>query len=144
MKSNKTLSAIALLTLLALPGCGGDDGGGTTGPSTPATSITGTFRGPYIVSQSGQSAAFTGTLQLTQTGSSVSGTLTTTSARSASVSGTVVSSSRFDMSFTFTDGCDGSGSATVDITSGATRLVGNFSLNDCTGSATGTFDVAKQ
>jgi hypothetical protein len=125
---------------LALSACGGDSSG-TTGPSAPLN-IAGTFIGDYTATVD-PGTVYQGVLQLAQSGSNVSGTLTTNAGRSANVSGTV-SGTRLTATFTFTDGCTGSASTTADITNGTSRLTGNYSANDCVGSYTGGFALNKQ
>lgn len=125
---------------LTLWACGGDSGG-TTGPTNTILNITGTFIGDYTASVD-PGTVYQGVLQLTQTGSTVSGTITTNSGRSASVAGSV-SGTRLTATFTFTDGCTGSASVTADITNGTSRLTGNYSANDCVGSYTGGFLLNK-
>ncbi len=119
---------------LALCACG--DGGGTTGPSIPA--IAGTFVGAYTVS----GFTYQAVLELVQTGASISGALTTNGGRSATLSGSL-SGTRLSGSFTFTDGCAGTASATADIGNNGTRLTGSFTANDCAGTYTGTFLLDK-
>ena len=82
-------------------------------------------------------------LQLTQSGNSVSGTLTSTAGRSARVSGTI-SGTRLSATFTFTDGCAGTASSTADITAAATTLVGNYSATDCVGQYSGGYILTRQ
>ena len=124
---------------IALYACG-DDGNGSTGPS--GVNVTGTFIGDYTaVIEPG--VVYQGVLQLTQSGNSVSGTLTTNAGRSASVSGSI-SGTRLTATFNFTDSCAGSASATADITNNATRLTGNYTANDCVGSYSGGFALDKQ
>ena len=127
---------LAVASGLVLCACGGD----STGPST--LNIAGTFIGDYTASAT-PGTIYQGVLQLTQSGNSVTGTLTTNSGRSASVSGSVAGS-RLTATFTFTDSCTGSAAATVDITNSATRLTGNYTANDCVGNYTGGFVLDKQ
>lgn len=133
----KLLSAAVALALYA---CGGD-GNGSTGPS--GVNITGTFIGDYTVAIE-PGVVYQGVLQLTQSGNSVSGTLTTNAGRSAAVSGSFVSETRLTTTFNFTDGCAGSASAIADITNNATRLTGNYNANDCLGFYSGGFALDKQ
>jgi hypothetical protein len=121
---------------LALWACGGDGG---TGPSVD---ITGTFIGDFTSSLT-PGAMYQETLQLTQSGSNVSGTLTTNTGRSGTVSGSV-SGTRLTATVTLTDVCGGSSETTADITDNATRLTGNYAADDCFGSYTGGFVLDKQ
>jgi hypothetical protein len=118
--------------------CGGDDSG--TGP-TPVN-VTGTFFGSYTASVD-PGVVYQGTLQLTQSGTTVTGTLSTTSGRSASVSGSL-SGPRLTATFTFTDSCAGSASTTADLINNGTRLSGDYSADDCLGSYTGDYVLDKQ
>ncbi len=123
---------------LALWACGGDGG------TNPSVDITGTFIGDFTSSLT-PSAVYQETLQLTQSGSNVSGTLTTNTApaRSGNVSGSV-SGTRLTATVTLTDDCGGSSETTADITDNATRLTGNYAADDCFGSYTGGFVLDKQ
>jgi hypothetical protein len=104
--------------------------------------VQGTFIGSYTATvQPG--VVFQGVLQLTQNGSTVSGTLTTNAGRSATISGTV-SGSRITATFTYTDSCHGSSSSTADLTDGGTRLVGNYTTSDCLGQYSGGYNLLKQ
>lgn len=134
----KTLLSAAVS--LALCACGGDSDGGN-GPSG-ALNIAGTFIGDYTATVD-PGTVYQGVLQLSQSGSNVSGTLTTNAGRSANVSGSI-SGTNLTATFTFTDGCSGSASTTADITSSATRLTGNYTANDCLGGYTGGFILDKQ
>lgn len=124
---------------IAICACGGDSNG-STGPS--ALNITGTFIGDYTATVD-PGTVYQGVLQLTQNGSSVTGTLTTNAGRSANVSGSL-SGARLTATFTFTDGCTGLASATADVTASATRLTGNYTATDCLGSYSGGFILDKQ
>ncbi len=124
---------IAASTLWA---CGGDG----AGPNTP--NLTGTFSGDYTVSLD-PGTIYQAALHLTQNGSAVSGTLTTNAGRSANVTGSV-SGTRLTGSVTFTDGCGGAASTTADITNNGTRLIGNYTANDCLGQYTGTYTLIRQ
>jgi hypothetical protein len=126
---------VALLAM-CLIGCSKD----TTG--TGASSLTGTYVGDYTTSlQAG--VIFTGTFQITQNGSSITGTLTSNAARSGSLVGTL-SGSRITGTITFTDSCHGSASTTVDVVSSGSKLVGNYTADDCLGHYTGGYSLTKQ
>ncbi len=75
----RPVSAILIATLLAA--CGSD----ATSPG-PAVDVTGTFIGDYTATVT-PGTIYQGVLQLTQTGGTVTGTLTTNAGRSADVSG---------------------------------------------------------
>ena len=122
--------------------CGGDSGGPSDPGPTPGLNITGTFIGDYTATAD-PGTVYQGVLQLTQSGSSVSGSLTTNAGRSANVSGTL-SGSRLTASFNFTDACGGSASAIADITNSATRLTGNYTASDCLGGYSGGFLLDQQ
>lgn len=97
----------------------------------------------HYTAASNPGVVYQGVLQITQTGASVSGTLTTNAGRSANVGGSV-SGTRFTGTFNFTDSCAGSATATADIVSSGTQLTGNYMANDCTGSYSGGFLLVKQ
>lgn len=122
----------------AAAACGGDGDGG----NGPDTDITGTFIGEATSSLlPGQ--PFQETLQLTQDGDDVTGTLVTENGRTGNVSG-IVSGDRFTATVDLTDACGGSSVTTADITDDGTRLVGTYEADDCLGEYTGTFDLEKQ
>lgn len=126
------LAAIAAMSFFV--GCGG--GGGN------AISLTGSWVGDYTAS-SAPGKVYQGVMQLTQDGSSVTGTLTTNTGRSATVSGTL-SGTRMNATFRYTDGCAGSSTTTSDVVQGPLRLAGNYSATDCTGSYTGGYILIHQ
>jgi hypothetical protein len=132
----------AALTLLmvsifaSVAACGGD----STSPS--AMSVQGTYIGDYtVVPQPG--AVYQGVLQLSQSGSSVTGTLSTNAGRSATVTGSIANG-QLTMTFAFTDSCTGSASSTADISNGGNMLVGNYTANDCVGQYSGGYRLVKQ
>jgi hypothetical protein len=86
---------------------------------------------------------YTETLQLTQNGDDVTGTLVTTNGRTGTVSGSV-SGTRLTATVELTDVCGGTSETTADITDDGTRLVGTYEADDCLGNYTGTFDLEKQ
>jgi hypothetical protein len=125
----------ALTAVLLLAACG--DGG--TGPEI---NVTGTYIGNYTAT-SDPGVTYEGVLQLTQSGSQVTGTLATNSGRSANISGSI-SGSRITATFTYTDGCAGSASTTIDISNSGTQLSGTYTATDCTGTYAGGYSLTKQ
>ena len=127
-------------SLFLFPGCGGDS------PTEAATgsqvNVTGTFIGSYTATLS-PGVTYEGVLQLTQSGSQVTGTLTTTAGRSANLSGSI-SGSRITATFTYTDGCAGSASTTADVSSSGTQLSGTYTTTDCLGTYAGGYSLTKQ
>lgn len=123
---------------LALCACGGD-GDPSTGPSAP--DITGTFIGDYTVSLE-PGVLYEAELELNHSVDEVFGTLTVTSGRSADFSGSV-SGTQVTGTFTFTDNCPGTASATANITNNGTRLTGDYIADDCIGSYTGRLILDK-
>ena len=112
-------------------------------PSTaPTVPLAGVYSGNFTVSSQAQST-FQGTLRVTQHETSVSGGLTTTSGRSADVSGSVTGA-HFTGTMTFTDGCVGTASMTANITNGGRQVAGHYSAQDCSGHYTGTYSLTKQ
>jgi hypothetical protein len=136
--SRLVLSTLCLAAALAvLPACG--DGGNE--PAPPAD-YTGTWVGEYTVSlQPG--VTYVGTLVVTQTGSTITGTLSTTAGRTADVTGTI-SGSQMTATFTYTDGCAGSASATAQLSADKLTVTGTYQSTDCIGSYSGTFTLASQ
>jgi hypothetical protein len=130
MRNAKVAAAI----LGGLVGCAVD-------PSVPID-LEGTFVGAYTVT-SHPGLRFQGSLELTQRGSAVTGFFSSSSGRSAGVTGTVAGT-QLTMTYSFTDGCHGSASATADITYLGAKLVGSYAASDCTGSYSGGFDLARQ
>jgi hypothetical protein len=125
----------SLIVFLLAVACSSDS-------TSPATSVQGTYIGAYTATvQPG--VVYQGVLQLTQSGSSISGTLTTNAGRAATVTGSV-SGTRITATFTYTDACQGSSSSTADVTNGGTRLVGNYTTSDCLGQYSGGYNLTKQ
>jgi hypothetical protein len=124
------------LTAVLLLAASGDGGTG------PEANVTGTFIGSYTAT-SDPGVTYKGVLQLSQSGSQVTGTLTTNTGRSANLSGSI-SGSRITATFTYTDGCAGSASTTIDISNSGTQLSGTYTANDCTGTYSGGYSLMKQ
>jgi hypothetical protein len=134
MRASLSAGVVALL----LGACGGDGDGG----NGPQVNITGTFIGEYTASLT-PGEVYTETLQLTQNGDDVTGTLVTTNGRTGTVTGSV-SGTRLTATVDLTDVCGGTSETTADITQDGTRLVGTYEADDCLGNYTGTFDLEKQ
>lgn len=111
-----------------------------TGPED--ASFAGTWTGDYT-SSNNPGAVFVATLQLTQTGTNVAGTLTTSPGRSANLTGTV-SGSRLTANWTWTDLCAGSAAATLDMAASRSRITGSYSSNDCLGLTSGGLILDRQ
>jgi hypothetical protein len=123
--------------LMVLPACGDDDNEPSTTPD-----YNGTWVGEYTVSlQPG--VTYEGVLQVSGSGNSYTGTLSTDAGRSADVAGTV-SAGRLTGTFTYTDGCDGSATFSASLSSDGERVSGSYQSNDCIGSYSGTFSMTKQ
>ena len=126
---------IGLTAVLLLAACG--DGG--TGPEI---NVTGTYIGDWTAT-SAPGVVYQGVVQLTQSGSQVTGTIATTAGRSANISGSI-SGSRITGTFTFTDGCAGSASTIADVSSSGTQLSGTYTTTDCLGTYAGGYSLTKQ
>ena len=127
-------------SLFLFPGCGGDS---PTGAATGSqVNVTGTFIGSYTAT-SDPGVTYEVVLQLTQSGSQVTGTLATNIGRSANLSGSI-SGSRITGTYTFTDGCAGSASTIADVSSSGTQLTGTYTTTDCTGTYSGGYSLTKQ
>ncbi len=125
---------VVLSVLLGASGCNDATG--------PAGNVQGTYIGSYTATiQPG--AVYQGVLQLTQSGSSVTGTLTTTAGRAATVVG-AMSGSRLTATWTYTDSCHGISQSTADVTDGGNRLVGNYTTSDCLGQYSGGYSLTRQ
>jgi hypothetical protein len=137
------MQRFAVLALLAVIGCGGGEGVvSIIGPPTSGT-LTGTWRGSYT-NTAELGTVFQGVMQLTQTGNSVSGTLTTNEPRSANVTGTFTGN-RLNATFAYTDGCIGGASTIADLVQNPTRLIGTYASNDaCFGSTSGDYFLDRQ
>ena len=131
-------------SLFLFPGCGGDSPtGSATGSATGSqVNVTGTFIGSYTAT-SDPGVTYEVVLQLTQSGSQVTGTLATNIGRSANLSGSI-SGSRITATFTYTDGCGGSASTIADVSSSGTQLSGTYTATDCTGTYAGGYSLTKQ
>lgn len=123
--------------LVALAACG-DNGG-----EPDASDFDGTWAGSYTNSLS--QTPLQAQLQLSQDEDQVTGTLSTSSGRTASVSGSV-SGDRLEATFTYTDGCDGTATTTADLLDERVppELTGDYSSDDCLGETTGSYDLTKQ
>lgn len=126
---------IVLLVMLAA--CGGN--GGEPNP----TDFDGTWAGSYTNSTS--PTALQAELQLDQSGDQVTGTLTVSSGRSATVDGSV-SGDQLEATFTYTDGCEGEATTTADLIDERVpaELEGTYSSSDCVGETTGAYSLVKQ
>ncbi|HUF64960.1 MAG TPA: hypothetical protein VMM17_03205 [Gemmatimonadaceae bacterium] len=133
---------ILLGAVLVLGACEDHDGIQSiiTGPQD--ASFAGTWTGDYT-SSNNPGAVFQATLQLTQTGTNVSGTLTTSPGRSANLAGSVTGS-RLTANWTWTDLCTGTASATLDMASTGTRITGSYGSNDCLGLTSGGLILDRQ
>lgn len=129
--------ALFIIIPLLTAACGGDGG---TGPG--GTNLTGTFIGPYTATPE-PGVVYEGVFQITQVGSSVSGTLTTNGGRAGTVAGSV-SGTRITASITFTGACAGTATTTADIVNNGGRLVGNYNANDCVGQYSGGYNISRQ
>jgi len=123
--------------LVALAACG--DNGGEPG----AGSFEGTWTGSYTNSLS--SVALQAELQLTQDGDEVTGTITTSSGRSATVTGTV-SGDQMEATWAYTDACAGTATTTADLLDERVPpdLEGDYTSTDCLGETTGDYALTKQ
>ena len=136
--SRLVLPTLCLAAALAvLPACG--DGGSEP---APLADYTGTWVGEYTVSlQPG--VIYVGTLVVSQTGSSITGTLSTNAGRTADVTGTI-SGNRLTATFTYTDSCTGTASATAQLSANQQTVTGTYQSTDCNGSYTGAFVLTAQ
>ena len=137
------MQRFAVLALLAAVGCGGGEGIVSVISPTTGAPFSGTWRGSYT-NTADLGTVFQGVMQLTQTGNSVSGTLTTNEPRSANVTGTVAGT-RLNLTFAYTDGCFGGASSVADLVQNPTRLIGTYTSNDaCFGTTSGDYFLDRQ
>ena len=136
------MQRFAVLALLAVVSCGDGEGIVSVISPTGGPSLSGTWRGSYT-NTANLGTVFQATMQLTQTGTSVSGTLTTSGGRSANVSGTFTGT-RLNATFAYTDGCIGGASSVADLVQNPTRLIGTYSSNDCLGFTSGDYFLDRQ
>lgn len=143
---------LLIASCLLLAACGGGGDGGTT-PSTtttttpPAVNVTGTWRGSYNSSVFGTQ---TMTMNLIQTGATVTGTSSSTTGGLGSINGTVSGNTATFTETVTTPGCSGSfnGTAIADFpATGSPTLA--FSYNgaasaNCGGAESGTGNLTKQ
>jgi len=111
-------------------------------PSGPALSVTGTWIGDYRSAQD-PTWIVQSTFTLTQRGTNVSGTLTTTAGRAGNFTGTFTGT-RLTGSLTFVDECTGSATTTAEIKFNATWLSGEYHTTDCRGLTSGTYDLLRR
>jgi hypothetical protein len=119
----------------------------TTAPSpTPlggsGSGLSGTYAGNYIATVQ-PNALYHAVFQMTQNGSTVVGSVTSTAGRSGRISG-VITGTRIDATLTFTDSCGGRATAVIDIINGGHQLVGNYTAVDCLGTYSGNFVLTRQ
>jgi hypothetical protein len=138
------MQRFAVVALLAVMGCGDGEGiVSVIGPPTGTAPFAGTWRGSYT-NTAELGTVFTAVMQLTQTGNSVSGTLTTNEPRAANVSGTVTGN-RLNATFAYTDGCVGGASTVADLVQNPTRLIGTYTSNDaCFFNTSGDYFLDRQ
>jgi hypothetical protein len=111
-----------------------------TGPENG--SFAGTWTGEYTNSAN-PGVISAATLQLTQTGTSVTGTLATSPGRTANLSGSV-NGSRLTATWTWTDPCTGTATTTLDMATGGNLISGSYSSNDCLGLTSGGLTLNRQ
>jgi hypothetical protein len=104
--------------------------------------LTGTWIGEVTVSLD-PGNVIQATLELVQTGTSVSGTYSAANGRTGDVTGSV-SGTQFTSTMTFTDICPGSASSTGEVMNNGTRLTGHSTVDDCVGSYSSDFTYDKQ
>jgi hypothetical protein len=126
-----------VLILLVSSACGD-----SSEPDDPQ--YQGTWTGSYPNSAS-PDLVFQASLQLSQDGDDITGTLTTNAGRSATVSGSV-SGDQMEATLTYTDECDGTATTTADLVDETVppSLTGTYSSTDCVGETTGGYDLVKQ
>jgi hypothetical protein len=118
---------LALLLLLAC-----SDG---EGPN--AADVAGTWSGAYTNSAS-PGDVFQAILQLEQEGTAVTGTLSTTAGRTATIDGQV-DEETFSATLTYTDACEGTAATEASVQGG--RLVGEYTSDDCVGETVGNYTL---
>jgi hypothetical protein len=125
--------------LIALLWACGDDG---SGPDEGQ--FVGTWTGSFTNSAF-PSEEFEATMELSQTDDAVTGTLTTTSNRSATVSGTA-SGDQIDFTFSYTDGCAGTATSTADLVDDTVppSLDGSYTSDDCFDQTSGEYSLIKE
>jgi len=131
----RRLTIVGLAVLLSA--CGGSGG---SGPAQRP--FEGTWTGSYTNSVSGQATA---TLQLTQEGQTVMGTLTTSVGRRATMGGTV-SGDQVEGEFAFTDDCGGTATTTAMLRDEVEpdALSGTYAATDCFGDSGGGYSLVRQ
>ena len=127
-----------LALVILLWGCG-DDG---SGPDE--NQFEGTWTGSFTNSLSTEE--FEATLELSQDEDAVTGTLSTTSNRSATVTGTA-SGDQLELTFSFTDACGGSATSTAELVDETIppSIDGTYTSDDnCFGESTGEYSLIKE
>lgn len=108
----------------------------------PPANVVGKFTGPFTNGRT--PGTYAATLNLTQTGRTLSGTFTSNDNNSAAnVSGEI---DKVRITATFSSGgvCPYTMTAVIDAIQSATQLVGTYTNQDCVGSYTGGFSLTKQ
>lgn len=112
------------------------------GAARPSPTLTGTYIGNYTATPQ-PGIVYQAIFQITQEGTTIVGTVTTTAGRSGRLVGTL-SGTRIHATMTFTDACAGSVVAVIDVVDEGRRLVGNYTASDCLGTYSGGFALARQ
>ena len=130
------IRGLALVALLL--GCG-DDGGG---PSEDQ--LDGTWTGSFTNSAT-PDLEFEAVLDLSQSDEEVTGTLTTSSDRTATMSGTITGD-QLELTFSYTDVCDGSATSTAELVdeTDPPSLEGTYTSTDCLDETSGGYSLIKE
>lgn len=140
MKSRLLLVAAALVVVSGCEDLDGLYAGSPTEPTAPT--LSGRWTG-QINATVEPFPLVPGEMQLTQSGSSVTGTVTINNARTGNITGSL-SGTRFTGGWIYTDLCGGSASFSADLLQNGTNLTGSYTSSDCLGSNIGTFSFQKQ
>ena len=139
MKKQK-LFLLSLAVCLILSACGGGGGGDSSSSTATPVNATGAWSGPYNSSVFG---AQTVTLNIMQTGSTVSGTYSSSTGGLGSISGSMDGDTAKVIIAVTTPGCSGSFNTTCIVT-GNQMSFGYSGSSTCGGNESGTGNLTKQ
>jgi len=133
----KKIPYLVLLLFVAFHGCSSP----VSSDTKPKNALTGNWVGTMAIPDLNQSGTLSFTIS--QSGTTFSGTFTTSTHRFGTISGSQNGSS-VSATLTFQDNCQGSAQLSGTLSSDAKSVFGNGTTNDCIGSYSFTFTVAKQ
>jgi hypothetical protein len=128
---------LIVLTLLMASACGKSD------PAATVSNLSGTYKGPETGTQAGTPFTTEATAIITQSGSSITGTLTNTAGASGTLTGTLNGETIENLVFTQSAPCSGTISGSGTIRNNVVTGTGSGTLAVC-GAVNVTLTLTKQ